>query len=99
MLHKTGGSRESYCRVLVEAYAHGVVPVVERDFAFPELVVQGETGFMGRDSDEMSYWASWLAMNPAEHRRIAANGRRHLERELSDPERCWRGWQELFALL
>src|SRR5581483_4533434 len=28
MVHKTGGSRESYCRVLIEAYAHGVVPIV-----------------------------------------------------------------------
>src|ERR1022692_718821 len=67
MIHKTGGSRESSSRVLFEAYAHGVVPVVERDFAFPELVVHGETGFMGASSDEMSYYASLLAMNPTEH--------------------------------
>ena len=95
MVHKTGGSRESYCRVLVEAYAHGVVPVVENDYAFPDLVVHGETGFMSSDSDEMSFYASWLAMNPAEHRRMAENGRRHLERTLSDPETCWRAWSAL----
>jgi hypothetical protein len=35
MIHKTGGSRESCCRVLVEAYAHGVVPVVEDDYGSP----------------------------------------------------------------
>ena len=97
MVHKTGGSRESYCRVLIEAYAHGVVPVVERDFAFPELVVQGETGFMGRDSEEMSYFASFLAHNPREHRRIAENGRRHLEKVLSDEGDCWSGWKELLG--
>lgn len=97
MVHKTGGSRESYCRVLIEAYAHGVVPIVEHDYAFPELVVHGETGFMTSDSDEMSYYASYLAMNPGEHRRLAENGRRHLEHTLAEPERCWDGWQEIFA--
>ena len=96
MIHKTGGSRESYCRVLVEAYAHGVVPIVESDYAFPELVVQGETGFMTGDSEEMSYYASHLAMNPKEHRRIAENGRRHLL-ELVDDEICWNGWKEILA--
>jgi glycosyltransferase involved in cell wall biosynthesis len=94
MVHKTGGSRESYCRVLIEAYAHGVVPIVEDDYAFPELVVHGETGFRTNDSDEMSYHASHLAFDRAEHRRIAERGRRHLE-QLVDAERCWRGWEEL----
>ena len=92
MIHKTGGSRENYPRVLVEAWAHGVVPIVERDYAFPELVTHGETGFMTSDSDEMSYFASALAMNPDEHRRIAQNGRQHLESKLVDPEACWKGW-------
>ncbi len=95
MIHKTGGSRESYCRVLVEAYAHGVVPIVEHDFAFPELLLHGETGFMTSDSEEMSYYASVLAMNPAQHRRIAENGRAYLEENLANPEACWRGWQEV----
>lgn len=93
MLHKTGGSRESYCRVLIEAYAHGVVPIVEADFAFPELVVHGETGFTGFDSDELSYFASYLAMNPREHRRVAENGRAHVEK-LVDPDACWKAWAE-----
>jgi glycosyltransferase involved in cell wall biosynthesis len=93
MIHRTGGSRESYCRVLIEAYAHGVVPIVEHDFAFPELVVHGETGFMTSDSDEMSYYASMLAMNPRLHRSIARNGRDHLERVLMDRDACWRGWR------
>jgi glycosyltransferase involved in cell wall biosynthesis len=94
MIHKTGGSRESYGRVLVEAHAHGVVPIVERDYAFPELVIHGETGFMTSDSDEMSYYASELAMNPKKHRELAENGRRHVEK-LGDSEQCWRGWLEV----
>ncbi|HZS41107.1 MAG TPA: glycosyltransferase, partial [Polyangia bacterium] len=95
MVHKTGGSRESYCRVLIEAYAHGVVPIVENDYAFPELVVHGETGFATSDSDEMSWYASQLAHSPALHRRLAENGRRHLEERLVDAEQCWRGWLEV----
>lgn len=97
MIHKTGGSRESYCRVLVEAYAHGVVPIVERDFAFPELVVDGETGFMSSDSDTMSYLASTLAHDPARHRRLAEAGRRHLETKLSAEQHCWSTWQTVLA--
>jgi hypothetical protein len=95
MIHKTGGSRESSSRVLFEAYAYGVVPVVEHDFAFPELVVHGETGFMGSSSDEMSYYASMLAMNPALHRNVARNARSFLEERLSNAEECWAGWQAI----
>jgi glycosyltransferase involved in cell wall biosynthesis len=95
MIHKTGGSRESSSRVLFETYAYGVVPVVERDFAFPELVVHGETGYMGATSDEMSYYASMLAMNPEEHRRVARNGRRFLNEKLANAETCWLAWQEV----
>lgn len=95
MIHKTGGSRESSSRVLLEAYAHGVVPIVERDFAFPELVVHGETGFMASSSDEMSAYASELARNPDRHRRMAQNGRLYLEDTLGDAETCWSGWAEI----
>ena len=95
MIHKTGGSRESSSRVLLEAYAHGVVPIVERDFAFPELVVHGETGFMASTSDEMSAYASELASDPKRHRRLAENGRRYLEQTLGDSDTCWEGWAQI----
>jgi glycosyl transferase family 1 len=97
MLHKTGGSRESYCRVLIEAYAHGVVPIVEDDYAFPELVRHGETGYRTCDSDEMSWYAGMLAREPDRHRAMAEAGRRFLAEELIDEPRCWRGWEELIG--
>lgn len=97
MIHKTGGSRESYCRVLIEAYAHGVVPIVEHDYAFPELVVHGETGFMTSDSDEISYHASRLAHDPREHRRMAEAGRDFLRTRLMPEEGCWAGWAKLLS--
>jgi len=94
MIHKTGGSSESYCRVVVEAYAHGVVPIVEDAYALPELVVHGETGFRSSDSDEMSYLASVLAFDERRHRAIAEAGRRHLE-ELVNQDAALRGWLEV----
>lgn len=94
LIHKTGGSRESYGRFLVEAYAHGVVPIVEDAFAFPDLVVHGETGFRGQTSDEMSYYASQLAFQPGLHRRMAEAGRAFLD-ELVDPVECFRPWLDV----
>jgi hypothetical protein len=94
LVHKTGGSRESSSRVLMECYAHGVVPVVERDFAFPELVEHNETGFMGSNSDEMSFFASVLAHVPELHRHMAEAGRDHLE-HLANPEKCWQAWEQV----
>ena len=98
LIHKTGGSRENYSRVLVEAYAHGVVPIVERDFGFPEIVVHGETGFMSSDSRAMSEYAGQLAADAALHRRMAENGRRHLEEVLAGADACWRGWEQALDL-
>lgn len=99
MIHRTGGSRENSPRVLFEAYAHGVVPIVERAFAFPELVVHGETGFMAGSAEEMSEYASRLARDPREHRRMAENGRRHLEDTLGDAEACWQPWLDILESL
>lgn len=66
MIHKTGGSRESYCRVIVEAMAHGIVPLVERAYAFPEILSKQPRlaeFIMCDSSDEMSYKASQLAFD------------------------------------
>jgi glycosyltransferase involved in cell wall biosynthesis len=93
MIHKVGTSRESYCRVLIEAYAHGVVPIVENDYAFPELAIDGETAFMTSDSREMSERATELAHDPKKHRRMAENGRAHLVSVINSAENSWRGWE------
>ena len=97
MVHKTGGSRENYPRVLVEAYSYGTVPIVEDDYAFPRLVQHGITGFRTSCSDEMSYYASWLAGNPSAHRRMAEKGRAYLDDELNDREASWRGWETVLG--
>ena len=76
MIHKTGSPRAWYCRVLVDTY--GAMPSVERDCAFPELVVQGETAFMPNDSEEMSYHPSWLAFHPEAPKTTDAVSRKRL---------------------
>ena len=99
MIHKTGGSRESYCRVLVEAMAHGVVPLVERAFAFPEIL-GGDARMdwlMCGSSDEMSYKASQLAFDPAMLKYYKAAVRRYVQKHLVDPKRSLRGWHKLLG--
>jgi hypothetical protein len=91
LVHKTGGSRESYGRFVVEAYAHGVVPIVEDAFAFGELVLHGQTGFRGTTSDELSHYASLLAFDENRHREMAAAGREFVEK-LCDPHGCFVPW-------
>jgi hypothetical protein len=97
MIHKTWTSRESYCRVVIEAYAHGVVPIVEDDFAFPESVLHGLTGFRSSDSDEMSYYGTLLAWDPKAHRRMARRGHDFLRSELIDARMSWAGWEHVLS--
>ena len=78
ILHKTGGSRESYCRIVPEAYAAGTVVIAENDFAFPDLIDNGTTGFICDSSEEMSYRASELAFNePLRKRRSSSRHTRN----------------------
>ncbi len=97
IIHKTGGSRESYCRIVPEAYAHGVPIIVEDDYAFPELVIDGETGFRCTSSDEMSYRASTLAFDEKLRKRIVHNAHDFLRTQIADPDRCWSAWEHVLS--
>ena len=95
LLYKVGAP-ESYGRVIVEACAHGAVPVAQDDFAFPELIVPGVTGFLGGSTEEMAEQAGYLAHHPERHRTMARRARAHVE-ALVDPARCWAGWAKVLA--
>lgn len=97
IIHKTGGSRESYCRIVPEAYAHGVPIIVEKDYAFPELIVDGETGFLCSSSDEMSYRASQLAFNEPLRKRIILQAQEHLMKEIASEAKCWEAWEPILT--
>lgn len=95
LIHKTGGSRESYGRIVVEAYAAGVPVIVEDDYAFPDLVVNGVTGFLCQSSDEMSFRASELAFDESKRKTMIKTARRHLLQEVAAPAKCWQVWRHL----
>ena len=95
IIHKTGGSRESYCRIVPEAYAAGVPLIVEDDFAFPELIVDGVTGFLCKSSEEMSNRASELAFDEPRRKRMIFAARDHLHSQIADPVRCWAAWKDI----
>lgn len=97
VIHKTGGSGESYCRVVVECYASGTIFVGENDYALPELVVNGETGFLCNSSDEMIEVAKRLSSDELLRRKIALQAKDHLFNVASDPERCWPAWERILA--
>lgn len=97
ILHKTGGSRESYCRIVPECYAHGTVMIAENAFAFPDLIIDGETGFLCDSSDEMSFRASEMANYESERIRIVNNAYNHLVNNLMNEDDCVRPWIEVLS--
>lgn len=87
MIHKTGGSRESYCRVLLEAMAYGVVPLVENDYAFPELLTGSMKWLMCKSSDEMSSKATELANDRLLLNTWKRTCRQYVEQNFSNAEK------------
>lgn len=97
MLHKTGGSRESFGRVILEAYCSGVIPIVEDDYAMPQLVIDGETGFRCKSSDEFSYRASQLAFDKKLRKKMTYDGYDFLINKLCNKEECVKPWLKLLS--
>lgn len=95
IIHKTGGSRESYCRIVPEAYAHGVPIIVEDDYAFPQLVINGQTGFRCKTSEEMSEVASMLSADYNRRQEIKYNAWAFLKSNISKPVECIKPWFKL----
>lgn len=94
LIHKTGGSRESFGRFAIEAMFAGVPIIVERAYAFPEFITHGETGFLCESSDEMVETASMLARDEPRRKQIIDAARDDVKR-LCRPEKCWRPWESL----
>ncbi len=95
LMYKTGGHRETYGRIVPECYAAGVAVVVEDDYAFPELVIDGVTGFRCKSSQEMSSRASELARDEAKRKKMIHAARQFLMEEIADEARCWKAWEKV----
>jgi glycosyltransferase involved in cell wall biosynthesis len=94
LMHQTGGSRENWPRVAFEAWASGVALLAERDYAWPELVADGETGILCASSDEFAQRASELAFDEPKRRGIVEAARGRLVSEHCNPGRSLAVWAD-----
>lgn len=94
-----GGAHENWSRTGLEAMATGVPLVVQNQWGWKEMVVQGETGYLC--SDELADFATHIAIlgyDEGLRMRLAENARRRVE-ELSDPDTIWVEWDRMFKEL
>lgn len=99
LMHLTGGSRENWPRTILEAWASGVVPIVDADFGVQEMITHGVDGFLARSPDEAAFFASRLAFDATLRADMARAGQDTLVREHCDTQRCIEPFLRLFAEL
>ncbi|MGA2451735.1 MAG: glycosyltransferase [Polyangiaceae bacterium] len=95
LMHQTGGSRENWPRIAFEAWASGVALLAERDYAWPELVADGDTGILCGSSEEFARRASELAFDESKRRGIVQAARAHLLSEHCNAGRSLAAWGDL----
>lgn len=99
-LHATlpinGGARENWPRAGLEAMAAGVPIVAQNEWGWREMIIHGETGFLGSNDAELAHWAACLAYDEPLRLRIVRNAYDRMRAELANPERIWDGWQQVF---
>jgi glycosyltransferase involved in cell wall biosynthesis len=91
-----GGARENWPRAGLEAMAAGVPVVAQDEWGWREMIVHGETGFLGSCDEELAHYAALLAYDEDLRLEIATSARRRLEADLAAADRIWHGWQRLF---
>jgi glycosyltransferase involved in cell wall biosynthesis len=95
LTHLTGGSRENWPRTVLEAWASGVVPIVDADFGVREMVTHGVDGFHARSTDEAAFLASLLAFDRNLREKLVRGGYETLMREHCNTERSARPFLRL----
>ena len=91
-----GGAKENWPRVGLESMALGVPLVVDGHWGWPEMVQDGQTGFLCRRASEFADALATLERDEALRLRICEQARWSLEHVLANPQMIWRGWCELF---
>jgi glycosyltransferase involved in cell wall biosynthesis len=91
-----GGAKENWPRVGLESMALGVPLVVDGHWGWPEMVQDGQTGFLCRRAAEFADALATLERDEALRLRICEQARWSLEHVLANPAMIWRGWGDLF---
>ncbi len=98
-LHATlpvnGGARENWPRAGLEAMAAGVPVVAQNAWGWREMIVHGETGFLGDCDEELAHYTAVLAYDEELRLHVADNARRWLARAVA-PDHIWSQWQQMF---
>ena len=97
MIHRTGGSRENWPRIVLEAWASGVVVIVDNDFGVAEMVTNDVNGYCVNSSDEASFRASQIAFDEPLRQRLAQAAYETLLKEHASAERSMAPFEELFS--
>lgn len=98
MFHRTGGSRESFCRACIESWLNGIPFVTEKDFAFPEIYGDGVLrSLLCNNENEFSEVIAQLIDSYRGDRSIYdmfcdEQKRRYYELNLNG--RCWAAWEK-----
>ena len=95
LVHRTGGSGENWPRVILEAYATGTAVIAEAAHGSLEMVVDGESGFLCKSSDELAFRASQIAFDDDLRQQLTTRARAYLINDLASEHRCWQSWSRL----
>jgi hypothetical protein len=98
MLGLNGGARENWPRIGLEAMAAGVPLVCQNAWGWKEMIVDGVTGFLTNNDDEMAFRLAQLAYDEDLRQTMIRRARAAVE-ELACPQRIGRQWREMFASL
>ena len=99
MLPINGGDKENWPRIGLEAFATGVPVVAQNEWGWKEMVIHGETGFLGNSDCELAHWTATMAYDETLRQRIIKNAYERFQEELANPEAIFKGWQEVFENL
>ena len=91
-----GGARENWPRAGLEAMAAGVPVVTQDAWGWREMILHGDTGFLGSDDCELAHWAATLAYDEPLRLRMVRRARERLCDELASETVLWSAWERLF---
>ncbi len=98
MLGLNGGARENWPRIGLEAMAAGVPLVAQNQWGWKEMLVDGQTGFLANNDEEMAYRLAQLAYDEDLRVAMVERARAHVH-DLACPQRIGKQWTRLFASL